>query len=121
MNTTEVKDDSWKVRKEVEVVKTEVPHEQPKPNVSRKKSTPTKEGRSYQTGLALAPEYYAISNDAVGDDIQLEDIDKEYYIQQVEGMLQLWFGNNWKERIEQAHASRKAQGREPLEVKNYID
>lgn len=126
--TDKVKDDRWKVRKETKVVETDVSHEQPKPsklaktdNVSRKKSTPIKEGRSYQTGLALAPEYYAISNDAVGDDIQLEDIDKEYYIQQVEDMLQLWFGDNWKERIERAHASRKAQGREPLEVKNYID
>ena len=73
---------------------------------------------SYTKGLPNAPEYYAIDNEAIGDGwITLDDIDKEYYINQVEDLLVLWFGTNWKERIEQAHS----QMDEFPEVKNYID
>lgn len=73
---------------------------------------------SYTKGLPNAPEYYAIDNEAIGEGwITLDDIDKEYYINQVEDLLIMWFGTNWKERIEQAHS----QIDEFPEVKNYID
>ena len=73
---------------------------------------------SYTKGLPNAPEYYAIDNAAIGEGwITLDDIDKEYYINQVEDLLVMWFGTNWKERIEQAHS----QMTEFPEVKNYID
>lgn len=73
---------------------------------------------SYTKGLPNAPEYYAIDNEAVGEGwITMDDIDKEYYISQVEDLLVMWFGTNWKERIEQAHS----QIDEFPEVKNYID
>nr|DAM42396.1 MAG TPA: DNA polymerase [Caudoviricetes sp.] len=73
---------------------------------------------SYTKGLANAPEYYAIDNEAIGEGwINLDDIDKEYYINQVEDLLVMWFGTNWKERIEQAHS----QIDDFPEVKNYID
>lgn len=73
---------------------------------------------SYTKGLPNAPEYYAIDNEAIGDGwISIDDIDKEYYINQVEDLLVLWFGTNWKERIEQAHSQMK----EFPEVRNYID
>ena len=73
---------------------------------------------SYTKGLANAPEYYAIDNEAIGEGwITLDDIDKEYYINQVEDLLVMWFGTNWKERIEQAHS----QIDDFPEVKNYID
>lgn len=73
---------------------------------------------SYTKGLPNAPEYYAIDNDAIGEGwITIDDIDKEYYINQVEDLLVMWFGTNWKERIEQAHS----QIDEFPEVKNYID
>lgn len=73
---------------------------------------------SYTKGLPNAPEYYAIDNEAIGEGwITLDDIDKEYYVNQVEDLLVLWFGTNWKERIEQAHS----QMDEFPEVKNYID
>ncbi|WZP34279.1 DNA polymerase [Enterococcus phage vB_Efm3_KEN20] len=73
---------------------------------------------SYTKGLANAPEYYAIDNEAICEGwITLDDIDKEYYINQVEDLLLLWFGTNWQERIEQAHSQMK----EFPEVKNYID
>lgn len=73
---------------------------------------------SYTKGLPNAPEYYAIDNAAIGEGwITLDDIDKEYYINQVEELLVMWFGTNWKERIEQAHN----QIDEFPEVKNYID
>ena len=42
---------------------------------------------------------------------------KEYYVNQVEDLLVLWLGTNWKERLEQAHSQMK----EFPEVKNYID
>lgn len=73
---------------------------------------------SYTKGLPNAPEYYAIDNEAIGEGwITLDDIDKDYYINQVEDLLVMWFGTNWKERIEQAHS----QIDEFPEVKNYID
>lgn len=73
---------------------------------------------SYTKGLPNAPEYYTIDNEAIGEGwITLDDIDKEYYINQVEDLLVMWFGTNWKERIEQAHS----QIDDFPEVKNYID
>lgn len=73
---------------------------------------------SYTKGLANAPDHYAIDNEAIGEGwITLDDIDKDYYINQVEDLLVMWFGTNWKERIEQAHS----QMTEFPEVKNYID
>ena len=73
---------------------------------------------SYTKGLPNAPEYYAIDNEAIGEGwITLDDIDKEYYINQVEDLLVMWLGTNWKERIEQAHSKID----EFPEVKNYID
>lgn len=73
---------------------------------------------SYTKGLPNAPEHYAIDNAAIGEGwITIDDIDKEYYINQVEDLLVMWFGTNWKERVEQAHS----QMTEFPEVKNYID
>lgn len=80
-----------------------------------------KNNASYTKGLANAPMYYTISNEAIGDGITIDEIDKEYYIEQVEDTLELWFGEAWKERIEQAHHERELQGFKPVEVKNYID
>lgn len=76
---------------------------------------------SYTKGLPNAPEYYTISNEAIGEGITIDEVDKQYYIDQVEDTLELWFGENWKERIEQAHHERELQGLKPVEVKNYID
>lgn len=79
-------------------------------------------GKSYTKGLANAPEYYAIDNHAVGEGwITLDVIDREYYIQQVEDTLELWFGEDWRKRVDEAHAQRRALGNEPATVKNYID
>lgn len=73
---------------------------------------------SYTKGVPNAPEYYMIDNDAIGEGtITLDKLDKEYYINQVEDLLVMWFGTNWKERIENAHS----QMEEFPEVKNYID
>lgn len=80
-----------------------------------------KDNVSYTKGLANAPEYYTISNEAIGEGITIDEIDKQYYIDQVEDTLELWFGENYKERIEQAHHERKMKGYEQLEVRNYID
>lgn len=77
---------------------------------------------SYTKGLPNAPEYYAIDNEAIGEGwITIDDIDKEYYINQVEDLLVMWFGVNWKERIEQAHATRTKLGYKTPSVRNYID
>lgn len=77
---------------------------------------------SYTKGMPNAPEYYAIDNEAIGEGwITLDDIDKEYYINQVEDLLVMWFGTNWKERIEQAHAKRTKLGYKTPSVRNYID
>lgn len=80
-----------------------------------------KDNISYTKGLANAPEYYTISNEAIGEGITIDEVDKQYYIDQVEDTLELWFGESWKERIEQAHYERELQGFKPVEVKNYID
>ena len=124
------KDDSWKLT-----------GEQPKPvsakklnKTSSKKSgkakVETNEGeevvethnnKQYVVGLANAPEIYTISNEAVGEGIQLEEVNKEYYVQQVEALLELWFGPYWKDRVENAHAKRKQLNLKPLPVKNYIN
>lgn len=77
--------------------------------------------KQYVVGLANAPDIYTISNEAVGEGIQLEEIDKQYYIDQVEKMLELWFGPYWKDRVENAHAKRKQLNLKSLPVKNYID
>ena len=77
---------------------------------------------SYTKGLPNAPEYYAIDNAAIGEGwITLDEIDKEYYINQVEDLLVMWFGATWKERIEQAHAKRTKLGYKTPSVRNYID
>ena len=77
---------------------------------------------SYTKGLPNAPEYYAIDNAAIGEGwITLDDIDKEYYINQVEDLLVMWFSTTWKERIEQAHAKRIKLGYKTPSVRNYID
>lgn len=77
---------------------------------------------SYTKGVPNAPEYYAIDNEAIGEGwITIDDIDKEYYINQVEDLLVQWLGTNWKERIEQAHAKRKTLGYKTPSVRNYID
>lgn len=77
---------------------------------------------SYTKGLPNAPEYYAIGNEAIGEGwITLDDIDKEYYINQVEDLLVMWFGATWKERIEQAHSKRIKLGYKTPSVRNYID
>lgn len=73
---------------------------------------------SYTKGVPNAPEYYMIDNDAIGEGtITLDKLDKDYYINQVEDLLVMWFGTNWKERIDNAHS----QMEEFPEVKNYID
>lgn len=69
-------------------------------------------------GVPNAPEHYAISNEAVGTGITIEEIDKTYYIEQVEDLLIQWFGTNFKERIAEAHSNPDF---EPLEVVNYIN
>lgn len=73
---------------------------------------------SYTKGVPNAPDYYMIDNDTIGEGtITLDKLDKDYYINQVEDLLVMWFGTNWKERIENAHN----QMEEFAEVKNYID
>lgn len=80
-----------------------------------------KDNISYTKGLANAPEHYTISNESIGEGITIDEVDKQYYIDQVEDTLELWFGENYKERIEQAHHEREQLGYKPLDVKNYID
>ncbi|WZP35570.1 DNA polymerase [Enterococcus phage vB_Efs30_KEN14] len=80
-----------------------------------------KDNISYTKGLVNAPEYYRISNEAIGEGITIDEIDKQYYIDQVEDTLVLWFGENYKERVEQAHHEREKLGYRKLNVKNYID
>ena len=77
---------------------------------------------SYTKGLPNAPEYYAIDNAAIGEGwITLDDIDKEYYINQVEDLLVMWLGVEWRVRLEEAHSKFKKLGYTFPEVKNYID
>lgn len=77
--------------------------------------------KAYTKGLNSAPTHYTISNEQVGQGISIEDVDKEYYIKQVEDTLEMWFGESWLERINQVKKDRSSVGRKPLEVKNYID
>lgn len=77
---------------------------------------------SYTKGLPNAPQYYAIDNEAIGEGwITLDDIDKEYYIKQVEDLLVMWLGIEWRVRLEEAHSKFKKLGYAFPEVKNYID
>lgn len=77
---------------------------------------------SYTKGLPNAPQYYAIDNEAIGEGwITIDDIDKEYYVQQVEDTLELWLGIEWRVRIEEAHTKFKTLGYTFPEVKNYIE
>ena len=77
---------------------------------------------SYTKGLPNAPEYYAIDNAAIGEGwITLDDIDKDYYINQVEDLLVMWLGIEWRVRLEEAHSKFKKLGYTFPEVKNYID
>lgn len=77
---------------------------------------------SYTKGLPNAPQYYAIDNEAIGEGwITLDDIDKEYYIKQVEDLLVMWLGIEWRVRLEEAHSKFKKLGYTFPEVKNYID
>lgn len=77
--------------------------------------------RSLTKGVAKAPDNYGVSNEEIGSGITLDEIDKQYYINEVEDLLIMWFGDNWKERLEESHKEYEKQGFEPLEVKNYID
>lgn len=77
--------------------------------------------KAYTKGLNSAPTHYTISNEQVGQGIRIEDVDKEYYIKQVEDTLEMWLGESWLERINQVKKDRASVGRKPLEVKNYID
>lgn len=77
--------------------------------------------KAYTKGLNSAPTHYTISNEQVGQGIEIEDVDKEYYIKQVEDTLEMWLGESWLERINQVKKDRASVGRKPLEVKNYID
>lgn len=76
---------------------------------------------SYTLGIQRAPQCYTIDNKACGEGITIDEIDKEYYINEVEYLLKNWFGNQWEERLKEAHANFKAQGFEFPEVTNYID
>lgn len=77
--------------------------------------------KAYTKGLNSAPTHYTISNEQVGQGIKIEDVDKEYYIKQVEDTLEMWLGESWLERINQVKKDRASVGRKPLEVKNYIN
>lgn len=76
--------------------------------------------RSLTSGVPRAPEYYAVDNVAVGQGIQIDEIDKEYYIDEVEHLLKLWFGANYEEDLAKAHESYKEQFGELPPVKEYI-
>lgn len=77
-------------------------------------------GDRYTVGLGKAPEYYTISNEACGEGITLDEIDREYYKREVVDLLRLWFGPNWNERLEEAHIKYEECGFDKLEVKEYI-
>lgn len=76
---------------------------------------------SYTLGIPRAPEYYTISNEACGEGVQLDEIDREYYISEVEYLLLNWFGENWAVRLNEAHSEYRNKGFEFPSVKNYID
>ena len=76
---------------------------------------------SYTLGIPRAPEYYTISNEACGEGVQLDEIDREYYISEVEYLLLNWFGENWAVRLNEAHSQYHNKGFAFPSVKNYID
>lgn len=130
------KDDSWKLTgeepkpvsaKKIDKVSSKNSGSSKKPAKKQAKESQEDEvvethgDKQYVVGLPNAPEIYTISNEAVGHGVQLEEIDKDYYIEQVEKMLELWFGPYWKDRVDNAHAKRKALNIKPLPVKNYIN
>lgn len=57
----------------------------------------------YVKGLSNAPENFEISNERIGEGITLDQVDREYYKQEVEQWLFLWFGEDWKQRLDEAH------------------
>lgn len=84
-------------------------------------SETTVEGNfSYTKGLANAPQYYTIDNREVGTGITIDEIDKEYYIDEVERLLVQWFGKNWKAKLEEAHAQYETEGIKLPEITEYI-
>lgn len=58
----------------------------------------------YVLGINNAPETFEISNERIGEGITLDEVDREYYKQEVERWLVLWFGEDWKARLDEAHA-----------------
>lgn len=76
---------------------------------------------SYTLGIQRAPKCYTIDNKACGQGITIDEIDKEYYINEVEYLVKQWFGKDGHERLREAHENFKAQGFEFPPVKNYID
>lgn len=75
---------------------------------------------SYTISIQRAPEFYKISNEACGQGITIDEIDKEYYIQEVTYLLNQWFGAEWKQRLTEAHTNLKNQGYDLPKVKEYI-
>lgn len=71
---------------------------------------------SYCVSIPNAPEAYTISNEAIGQGITIDEIDKEYYIGEVERHLTLWFGENWKERVEDSWEQREMN----FEVRKWV-
>lgn len=57
----------------------------------------------YVLGINNAPENFEISNERIGEGITLDQVDREYYKQEVERWLFLWFGEDWKQRLDEAH------------------
>lgn len=80
----------------------------------------TKGDTRYVSGLNNPPEFYTISNEQIGEGIELDEVDRDYYKQEVVRTLKLWFGENWKERLEEAHESYKAQFGALPEPKKYV-
>lgn len=76
---------------------------------------------SYTKGLANAPQYYTIDNREVGTGITIDEIDKEYYINEVERLLVQWFGKNWKTKLEEAHSQYETEGIKLPEITEYIN
>lgn len=73
-------------------------------------------------GLPNEPEFYMIDNKAVGTGkVTLDMLDRQYYINEVDRLLEQWFGENWLERLEESHAKYKECFGELPPTKNYID
>lgn len=57
-------------------------------------------------GITNEPELYMIDNKAVGQGkVSIDMIDKEYYIQETYRQLEQWFGDNWRNRIDEARSA----------------